>query len=141
MRKGNFYLQDIYNRLHKPIFAINGKIFRPVWFFIFFLMIIAVIKLYLIGWDTPGVRLGMLVFILHAVCDSLWMNLFFEKKRHDLAVLDIIGSLVFLALAAFLLFKVDKLVAYLLIPGVIWLSYLTILCISIWLLNKNKAPI
>ncbi|MDR1616129.1 MAG: tryptophan-rich sensory protein [Syntrophomonadaceae bacterium] len=132
-------MQDIYNSLRKPVFAVNGKIFRPVWFFIFFLMIVAVLKLYIIGWDTPGAKLGMLAFMLHAVCDSLWMNIFFEKKRRDLAVLDITGSFVFLALSVFLLFKVDRLVSYLLVPGLIWLGYLTILCVSIWLLNKNTA--
>lgn len=130
-------MQEIYAQLRKPFFAAPRQLFRPVWFFMFFLMIIAVLKLYLLGWRThPGIRVAMLIFIIHTVFDSFFLELFFGKQKRGLASLDVLMALIFLAISAYLFFQIDPLAGYLLIPGVVWLIYLTILCAAVWYLNR-----
>ena len=133
-------MREIYASLRKPFFAMPRQVFRPVWFFMFFIMIIVAMKVYLLGWrETPAIRIAMLVFLLHAVCDAFFLDLFFGKQQRGLATLDVWLALILLTLSVYLFFLIDPIAGFLLLLPLVWLAYLEVLSTSVWFLNRGHS--
>ena len=129
-------VREVYANLYKPFFAVPSKIFRPLWFFMFTLMFIAALILFLLDWRAdPTIRIAMLALILHGACDAFFLDLFFAKQKRALASLDVIMAFIFLGAAVYLFYNIEPLAGYFLLPPLLWLGYLSVLCISVWLLN------
>lgn len=122
-----------YASLVKPSFSPPNYLFAPVWITLYFLM---GISLYLI-WQKGKKTLGLVkLFLIHLVLNSLWSFIFFGLKNPGLAFGEILLLWGIILVLALKFYRVNKISAYLLLPYQLWVSFATILNLSIWLLNR-----
>ncbi len=117
-----------YATLNKPVFSPPNWVFGPVWTILYLLM---GISLYLV-WTKKKVPT---VFWIQLVLNALWSIIFFGMRNPLLAMLDILALWVsiFLTIKAFS--KINKLASNLLYPYLSWVTFATILNLSLVLLN------
>jgi tryptophan-rich sensory protein len=82
--------------------------------------------------DRPARR----TFFIILLVNSLWSLLFFGLHRPDLALIDILGYLILLVIWIRQLWPQHRFEALLQIPHLLWVSFATVLNVSIWWLNK-----
>ncbi len=122
-----------YAFLVKPSFSPPNYLFGPVRIILYLLI---GISLYLI-WKKGKKALGLVkLFLIHLVFNSVWSIIFFGLKNPGLAFAEILILWGIILVLAFKFYKVNKIAAYLLIPYQLWVSFATILNLSIWLLNR-----
>lgn len=81
------------------------------------------------------VKKGLFFFTAQLLLNALWSYLFFGLHNILLALIEII-LLWLIIFETYLIFKkIDKTASYLLIPYLLWVSFATILTISIYILN------
>ena len=125
---------DWYSSLNKSSLNPPSWIFSPVWTFLYILIAYS-FYLYLTS-KGPGLRLGVIVFILHMITNFAWAPIFFVLKQPTWALVDIILMLVTLVYTIYLFNKRSALAAALLLPYLAWVSFATYLNSEIVRLNK-----
>jgi len=128
-----------YAGLHKPTFSPPNWIFGPVWTILYILMAIA---MYLV-WnyktknrvEHESRTTGLLYFFIQLTCNSLWSIIFFGLHAPLAAFIVILFLWIFIYLSMQKFFKVSKTAGQLLIPYLVWVSFASILNLSIILLN------
>lgn len=118
-----------YQYLNKPSFSPPNFVFGPVWTTLYFLM---GISLYLM-WNK---RKYLKWFYIQLFFNFIWTFVFFGFKQPAPALI-LIATLwfsIFMTIKTF--YKVNKNAAYLLIPYILWVSFASLLNLSIVLLNK-----
>jgi tryptophan-rich sensory protein len=123
-------LQAWYPALVKPFFNPPGWIFGPVWTTLYFLM---GISLYLV-WGKKKTDLKW--FWIQLILNSLWSIAFFGLKNPIIAFILVIFLLISIFLTIKTFAKVNKTSAYLLYPYLGWVSFASILNLSIVILNR-----
>ena len=123
-------LQTWYPTLVKPFFNPPGWIFGPVWTTLYLLM---GISLYFV-WGKKKTDLKW--FWIQLMLNSIWSVAFFGFKNPIIAFIIIIFLLIsiFQTIKAFA--KINKASAYLLYPYLAWVSFASILNLSIVILNR-----
>ncbi len=122
---------DWFLDLEKPGIYPPGYLFGIVWTILYFLM---GISLYLIIEKTRD-KLPYILFGSQLVLNFFWTLIFFGLKNIFLALIEIL-VLWGLIIGTILVFrKYSKTAAYLLVPYILWVTFATILTISIFLLN------
>ncbi len=120
--------------LEKPSFNPPNNVFGPVWTILYTLM---GISLYLV-WKSPNTELrkkALFVFGLQLFFNFWWSILFFSFHLLFISCLDII-VIWSLVLYMIILFRKTKPSAgYLNMPYLLWVSFATLLNLSIWVLN------
>ena len=124
-----------YVHLNKPFFSPPNWLFAPVWTTLYFLMGISVFLIWKKGIHKDKVKRGFNYFFLQLFFNFLWSLLFFGLHSTLFGLFDIVALLIFLILTILSFHKLSKTAAYLLIPYVLWVSFATILNISLVLLN------
>jgi len=128
-------IPDWFDTIAKPSFNPPSYLFGPVWTALYILM---GISMYLI-WNTPKTELrqkALTVFGVQLFFNFWWSILFFSLHTIFLSVIDIL-IIWFLIIYMITLFKkIKPIAAYLQIPYLLWVTFATILNISIWYLNK-----
>lgn len=124
---GNWYAS-----LNKPSFSPPNWIFGPIWTLLFLLMGIAS---YLVWKKQKKIKAPLKLYGLQLVFNFLWSYFFFGLHWPDLALLDIILLWVFIFFTVRSFYRVKKTAAYLLYPYLAWVSFASILNLSIFLLN------
>lgn len=123
-----------YAGLIKPSFSPPNFVFGPVWTLLYTLM---AISLWLI-WtakQNKKTKLAIKVFLIQLGLNFLWSVVFFGAHQILLGLLVIIllwGSILWSIL---LFLKINKTAAYLLIPYILWVSFASVLNLSLLLLN------
>lgn len=126
-----------YPTILKPSFNPPNWVFAPVWTFLYIIMGIAAGLI----WDKINdnmelVKKGLLFFVVQLLLNALWSFLFFELHNILLASIEII-LLLLIIYETFLIFKqIDKKACLLLIPYLAWVSFASVLTISIYFLNR-----
>lgn len=119
-----------YLTLNKPFFNPPSFIFAPVWTTLYLLM---GISLYVV-WGTKKANLKW--FFIQLVLNALWSIVFFGLKNPAFAFV----LVVFLWISIFLTIKdfgkLNKTASYLLYPYLAWVSFASLLNLSIVVLNK-----
>lgn len=126
-----------YANLNKPLFSPPNWIFGPVWTVLYLFMGTA---LYLV-WQrkNPSTSLGIAkvptIFWVQLLLNAVWSIIFFGLKNPLFALVDVVALWVaiFLTIQAFK--KINKLAGNLLVPYLAWVSFATILNLTIVLLN------
>ena len=122
-----------YINLNKPSFNPPKWIFGPVWTILYIMMGIALGKI----WDNRNNNKPLLIlFIIQLIFNLAWSPIFFYFQRIDFALYDIIllwMNLFFIILIS--LFRKAKIIATLLIPYFLWVSFAAILNLRIYQLN------
>lgn len=117
-----------YQTLNKPSFSPPNWVFGPVWTILYILI---GISLYLV-WQKKKVPT---VFWVQLVLNAVWSIIFFGMRNPVLALVDIVALWVAIILTIKAFYKINKLAGNLLIPYILWVSFATILNLSIVLLN------
>ena len=124
-----------YKYLNKPVFNPPDWIFMPVWIILYFLMGIAFGIFFSYSFKIKTQRLGSIAFFLQLFFNGMWSFAFFGLKNI------LLGLATILILLASIIFcikefkKVNIFSSYLMIPYLIWVSFASILNISIFIMN------
>ena len=125
-----------YAALNKPFFNPPNWIFGPVWTILYILTGIAMgIIANAKTKDNKTKKNCYLLFISQLALNSLWSILFFGLKTPLLALLEIMVLLSIIILTTISFYKIKKEAAYLMYPYIAWVSFASILNLSIVLLN------
>lgn len=126
-----------YALINKPFFTPPNWVFAPVWTLLYIMMGFAAGSVWnKIDTDEANVKKAFLFFLIQLALNALWSFLFFGLQNPFLASIEII-LLWLMIYETYKQFKnIDKLAANLLLPYLVWVSYATLLTISVWYLNR-----
>lgn len=125
-----------YAYLNKPFFSPPNWLFGPMWTILYILM---GVSLYLIWTNTKKGKskneaLGN--FYTQLVLNFIWSPIFFGMKNLWLAFIVIVLMWIFILRTIQSFAKLNKKASYLLYPYIAWVSFASILNLSVWLLNR-----
>ncbi len=124
-----------FSAVQKPSFNPPNWIFGPVWTSLYTLM---GISLYLV-WNTNPSRertKAIRIFAVQLFLNFCWSFIFFTFQMLFLAIIDILLMWAMILWMIVTFHKVKPLAAWLNIPYLLWVSFATVLNISIWWLNR-----
>lgn len=125
-----------YAELEKPFFAPPASVFGPVWTVLY--VVIAVSFAYVL-WRTLKRRLPfptLVPFLLNLIFNAAYTPLQFGLKNNLLASVDILLVLSTLVWALAVIWHRARWVALVNIPYLLWVSFATVLQLSITWLNR-----
>jgi tryptophan-rich sensory protein len=125
-----------YSQLIKPYWSPPGWLFGPVWTFLYILIVISFGKVFLMFFQKKVSFVVVLPFILNLIFNFTFTSLQFGLKNNFLAVADIILVLVTLIWAIIAIYPHVRWAAYIQIPYLLWVSFATVLQLTITYLNK-----
>jgi tryptophan-rich sensory protein len=125
-----------YSQLIKPSWSPPAWLFGPVWTFLYILIAISFGKVFLMFFQKKVSFIVILPFILNLIFNFAFTPLQFGLKNNLLAAVDIILILGTLIWAIIAIYPHARWVAYIQIPYLLWVSFATILQLTITYLNK-----
>jgi tryptophan-rich sensory protein len=124
-----------YRELIKPTWAPPSWIFGPVWTFLYILIAISfgtVVYLYV----QKKIQFKILLpFLLNIICNLIFTPLQFWLRSNVLAAIDVVLVLVTLVWAMKAIYPYKPWITYMQIPYVLWVSFATILQLTVTYLN------
>lgn len=128
-------MSEYYEQLIKPSWAPPAWIFGPVWTVLYLIIFITYgITLYLIATK----RMPMIVafpLLLNLVFNFLFTPIQFGLKNNLLASVDVIFVLITIVAGIILIYPYNKWISLLQLPYLIWVSFATVLQVTITYLN------
>ncbi len=121
-----------YQTLSKPFFSPPDWIFSPVWTVLYILMGVSL----LLVWRKKNSFFAMRLFLIHLAVNLSWPAVFFGLRNIFLSLVVIILLLILIVKVIKSFNKFDKRASWLLYPYLAWVSFATILNLSIWFLNR-----
>lgn len=125
-----------YAGLAKPPFNPPNWVFAPVWTILYALMGLSAYLVYEKGPRRSEVRKALAVFAGQLLLNALWSIVFFGAHMILGAAVVIILLWGMILASIWLFSKISRTAAYLLIPYILWVSFATILNISLYVLNR-----
>ncbi|OGH24827.1 MAG: TspO protein [Candidatus Levybacteria bacterium RIFCSPLOWO2_01_FULL_39_24] len=122
-----------YATLNKPSFSPPNYLFGPVWTILYILMGISLYFLWTAKKKGEGKAIKL--FLIQLVLNFFWSIIFFGWHNPQAAFLEIISLWIFIFLTIRQSLLISKTSAYLLYPYLVWVSFASILNLSIVLLN------
>jgi len=124
-----------YQQLIKPSWAPPAYLFGPVWTFLYILIAISFGSVFKMFFQKQISFLVALPFILNIIFNLAFTPIQFGLKNNLLAAIDILlvlGTLVWVIIS---IYPVSKWTAYIQIPYLLWVSFATVLQLTITCLN------
>src|SRR4030043_1529102 len=128
-----------YSTLIKPSWSPPSLLFGPVWTFLYALIAVSFGKVFLMGWKKEVAFIVVLPFILNLIFNFAFTPLQFGLKNNFLAAIDIslvLGTLIWALYAIWNAMPELRWVVYANIPYLLWVSFATVLQLTITYLNK-----
>ncbi|HAT73787.1 MAG: TspO and MBR like protein [Candidatus Moranbacteria bacterium GW2011_GWF2_36_839] len=125
-----------YSQLIKPTWSPPAWVFGPVWTFLYVLIAISFGKVFWMAFKKQIPLLVALPFILNLIFNFSFTPIQFGLKNNLLAAVDILLVLGTLIWAMMAIYPHSKWVAYIQIPYLLWVSFATVLQLTITYLNK-----
>lgn len=125
-----------YSQLIKPTWSPPAWLFGPVWSFLYVLIFISFAKVFLMFWQKQIPFIVLLPFILNLIFNVAFTPLQFGLQNNLLAAIDILLVLGTLIWAMIIIYPHAHWLAYIQIPYLIWVSFATVLQLTITYLNK-----
>jgi tryptophan-rich sensory protein len=125
-----------YSQLIKPSWSPPSWLFGPVWTFLYILIAISFGKVFLMFFQKKIPFIILLPFILNLVFNLIFTPIQFGLKNNLLAAIDILLVLGTLIWAMISIYPHARWIAYIQIPYLLWVSFATILQLTITFLNK-----
>ncbi|MFC2134094.1 TspO/MBR family protein [Bacteroidota bacterium] len=122
---------DWFLNLEKPVIYPPGYLFGLVWSVLYFLM---GVSLYLIIIKTKD-KLPYILFGSQLVLNFFWTIIFFGLKNILFSIIEILVLWALILWTIIIFRKHSKTAAYLLIPYILWVTFATILTVSIFFIN------
>jgi len=121
-----------YAALQKPEFNPPNWVFAPVWTLLYILMAISVWR---VQRKQQRFSFEIALWLVQLALNGLWSWLFFGLHRPDLALIDIALLIVVLLTTVLAFARIDRNAAWLLLPYLAWVSFASMLNLSLWQLN------
>ncbi len=125
-----------YSQLVKPSWAPPSYLFGPVWTALYVLIFISFGKVFLLFFQKKLPFLVILPFVLNLFFNLIFTYLQFGLKNNFLAAADILLVLATLIWAMVAIYPHIKWVAYIQVPYLLWVTFATVLQLTITYLNK-----
>jgi len=135
---GFFTASNLYpwfSLLVKPSFNPPSWLFSPVWTTLYTLMGISLFLVIKAENSREKIQ-GVVYFCIQLVLNGLWSIVFFGLHQILLAFVVIIALLLFIILSMLKFYKVSKPAAYILVPYLLWVSFASVLNLSLYMLNS-----
>lgn len=124
-----------YATLTKPFFSPPNWVFGPVWTLLYTLMGISAYLVWHKYQFGKKSRTYWHVYAAQLVLNTLWSIIFFGFKQPGFAFIEILVMWYFIVRTIQEGYKIDRWSAYLLYPYLLWVTFASVLNLSIWLLN------
>lgn len=125
-----------YSQLIKPSWSPPSWLFGPVWTFLYVLIALSFGKVFWMAAKKEIALIVVLPFILNLIFNFAFTPLQFGLKNNLLAAMDILLVLGTLIWAMVAIYPHTRWVAYIQIPYLLWVSFATVLQLTITYLNK-----
>jgi tryptophan-rich sensory protein len=125
-----------YSQLIKPTWSPPSWIFGPVWSALYVLIFVSFGKVFLSVWQKQVPFIVALPFILNLIFNFSFTYFQFGLKNNFLAAADILLVLFTLIWAMIAIYPHIKWVTYIQIPYLLWVSFATVLQLTITYLNR-----
>jgi translocator protein len=125
-----------YSQLTKPSWSPPSWLFGPVWTFLYVLIAISFGKVFLMGWKKEVSFIVVLPFILNLIFNFAFTPLQFGLKNNLLAAIDILLVLATLVWLMIAIYPYARWITYIQIPYLFWVSFATVLQLTITYLNN-----
>lgn len=125
-----------YSTLIKPSWAPPSFLFGPVWTFLYALIFISFGKVFMMLYQKQIPFIVALPFILNLFFNFIFTYLQFTLKNNLLASIDILLVLGTLIWAMIVIFPFARWITYIQIPYLLWVSFATVLQLTITYLNR-----
>lgn len=130
--------KDWYAQLAKPTWSPPSYLFGPVWTVLYIIIFFTFGRVFLSVYHGVLPFVVLIPFVLNLFFNFLFTPLQFGLKSNILAALDILLVLVTLVLALAVIFPIMPSVALWNIPYLLWVSFATVLQLTITFLNRKK---
>lgn len=125
-----------YSQLIKPTWSPPAWLFGPVWSFLYILIAISFGKVFLMAWQKQIALLVALPFALNLIFNFAFTPIQFGLKNNLLAAADILLVLGTLIWAMVAIYPHARWITYIQIPYLLWVSFATVLQLTITYLNR-----
>ena len=128
--------EEWYAQLIKPFWSPPSWLFGPVWTFLYIIIAISFGRVFILTYKKKILFSIALPFILNLLFNFVFTPLQFGIKNQLLAAIDILlilGSLIWAMVA---IYPNVKWITYIQIPYLLWVSFASVLQITIAYLNK-----
>jgi translocator protein len=130
-----FLPDEWYRQLNKPTWNPPNSIFAPVWTVLYLLMAVAAWLVWR-RYGINGALLPLTLFIVQLLLNAAWTWLFFGLHRIRDALIDIIVLWLVILTTLISFWRLEPLAGILLVPYLAWVSFATVLTMTIWRLNR-----
>jgi len=124
-----------YETLAKPSFTPPSWLFAPAWVTLYILMGVAAFLIWRKGLDIRNVKTALIIFLVQLVLNALWSAIFFGAKSLIGGAVVIVLLWIAILFTILRFFKISAAAGGLLIPYILWVSFASVLNISILALN------
>lgn len=128
-------ISNWYPTLVKPALNPPNWVFTPVWTTLYALMGVAAFLIWRHGLRQRRTRVALTIFSAQLILNVIWFIIFFGFQNPFLAFIEIIVLWLAIVWTIFSFYKISRLAACLLMPYILWVSFVAYLNYSIWLLN------
>jgi len=125
-----------YSQLIKPSWAPPSWVFGPAWTFLYTLIAISYGKVFYMAWQKEIPLIVVLPFILNLIFNFAFAPIQFGMQNNLLAAIDILFVLGTLIWATIAIYPYAKWIAYMQVPYLLWVTFATVLQLTITYLNK-----
>lgn len=124
-----------YQTLIKPSWAPPSYLFGPVWTFLYILIAISYGRVFYLFYKRQIPSKIVLPFILNIFFNIIFSPIQFTLQSNILAMVDIFLVLLTLVWAMKVIYKYEKWLTYIQIPYLAWVSFATVLQVTVTYLN------
>lgn len=125
-----------YSQLIKPTWAPPSYLFGPVWSVLYILIAISFGKVFLMAFQKQITWIVVLPFVLNLMFNFAFTPLQFGLRNNLLAAIDILLVLITLIWAMIAIYPHMRWITYIQIPYLLWVSFATVLQLSVTFLNR-----
>ncbi len=125
-----------YAALIKPTWSPPGWVFGPVWSVLYVIIAVTFGRVFFMAWQGQVSLFVALPFLLNLVFNFSFTWIQFGLKNNYLASADILLVLGTLIWAMVVIFPHSRMLAYAQIPYLLWVSFATVLQLTITYLNR-----
>ena len=125
-----------YRKLKKPSWAPPSWLFGPVWTLLYILIALSFGKVFILTFQRTIPAIVALPFIFNLIFNFIFTPIQFGLKNNFLAAVDILLVLFTLIWAMTSIYPYFSWIYYLQIPYLIWVSFATVLQLTVTWLNR-----
>jgi len=124
-----------YQQLVRPSWSPPAELFGPVWTILYIGILISFGTVFVLYFQKKIPIQVVLPFIANLICNFAFTPLQFGLQSNLLAAIDIVLTLTTLVWAMVIIFPVRRWITYIQIPYLLWVSFATVLQLTITVLN------